>query len=297
MSEIAAERGQAAEDILKKLIAVCEELSPQRRKAAKYLIDHPDEIAVVPLRQLAQNADVKTSTLVRVASAIGYPNFSQFRLPFRASMRIASDHISERARRLKSHGDSKGHLYAGMADATVTNLEMLFSQVDAARLTATAKSIISARRVVISAVGSCFPLAHYFHYVARMALSNVCVTPQAGGLPVDDLIELGPKDVILLISFKPYRRETIDAALLAKKQGATVVAITDSRTSPIAIPADTVFVVPTETPQFFPSISAAVALLETLLAFIVTQGGKKVVDNIEKFDRMRHQLSIWWDEG
>lgn len=288
--------GQEAEDILQKLIDACHGLSPQRRKAARYLIDHPDEIAVVPLRQLAQKAGVKTSTLVRVANAIGFQNFSQLRSPFRARIRIGSDHISERARQLESRKGSKGQLYAGMAEATVTNLEILFSQVDLVALTNVARSIISARRVFVTAVGSCYPLAHYFHYVTRMALGNVFLTPQPGGLPVDDMIQIDSRDVILLMSFRPYRRETIDVAELARDHGAKVVAITDSRTSPIAMPADTVFVVPTETPQFFPSISAALALLETLLAFIVKQGGKSAVGNIEEFDRMRHQIRIWWQE-
>lgn len=283
-----------ADAVLQRLVDACEDLSPQRRKAAKYLADHPDEIAVVPLRQLAQKAGVKTSSLVRVADAIGFSSFSQLRQPFRANMRMGSDYVSERARLLESRGDSKQQLYAGMVGATVTNLESLFSQDNTASLVEVARSIIAAQRVMVTAVGSCYPLASYFHYVARMALPKVTLTPQTGSLPLDDLIDIGPRDVLLLISFKPYRRETIDAALLAKRRGAQVVAITDSRTSPIALTAGTVFVVPTETPQFFPSIAAALVLIETLLAFIVTQGGKKVVGNIEAFDQARYEFKIWW---
>lgn len=286
----------SAEEILDRLIRVCNDLSPQRRKAAKYLIDHPDEIAVVPLRQLANNAGVKASTLVRVGAAIGFPNFSQLRLPFRAQLRLGEDFISERARRLESQGKRKGGLYAGMAQAAMTNLEVMFSQDLAEPLTLVARKMIAARRVVVIAVGSGYALAHQFCYVSRMALPNVVLTPHAGGLPVDDLIDLGPRDVALVMSFRPYRRETIDAAGFARARGATVVAITDSRTSPVAMPADTVFVVPTDTPQFFPSMTAALSLLETLVATIVTQGGRKAVANIEAFDRMRHEFSVWWNE-
>jgi DNA-binding MurR/RpiR family transcriptional regulator len=129
-----------------------------------------------------------------------------------------------------------------------------------------------------------------------MALPGITLSPQAGSLPLDELADLGTRDLILLLSFQPYRRETIDASELARRKGMKIVAITDSRTSPIAMPADHVLVVPTETPQFFPSVAAAVALLETLLAFVVTQSGKKAVANIETFDRNRHDFSIWWRE-
>lgn len=287
---------ETAEEILERLIRASTELSPQRRKAAKYLIDHPDEIAVVPLRQLAANADVKPSTLVRVASALGYGSFSQFRLPFRAQLRIGEDYISERAQKLERHGKQGGKLYAGMAQVAMTNLEVMFSQDLMPQLTEVAKKMVSARRVIVTAVGSGYALAHQFFYVGRMALPNLALTPQTGGLPVDDLIGVGERDVVLLLSFLPYRREIIDAAHLARQQGATVVAITDSRISPIALPADTVFVVPTDTPQFFPSMSATLALLETLVALIVTQGGKKAVTSIDTFNQTRRDFSIWWQE-
>lgn len=285
-----------ADEILGRLIRILNELSPQRRKAAKYLIDHPDEIAVVPLRQLATNAGVKASTLVRVGAAIGFPNFSQLRLPFRAQLRLGDEFISDRARRLESQGHKQGKLYAGMAQAAMTNLEVLFSQDLAEPVTAVAKKMVAARRVVVTAVGSGYALAHQFCYVSRMALPSVVLTPQVGGLPVDDLIDLGPRDVALVMSFRPYRRETIDAATYARARGAFVVAITDSRTSPVAMPADTVMVVPTDTPQFFPSMTATMALLETLVASIVVQGGRKTVANVEAFDRMRHEFSVWWKE-
>ncbi|MCR8547515.1 MurR/RpiR family transcriptional regulator [Salipiger sp. P9] len=297
MTEKPSERPEeTAEEILDRLIRASTELSPQRKKAAKYLIDHPDEIAVVPLRQLAANAGVKASTLVRVAAAIGYTSFSQLRLPFRAQLRIGEDYISERAQKLESQGRQGGKLYAGMAQAAMTNLELLFSQDLTPQLTEVARKMVAARRVVVTAVGSGYALAHQFCYVGRMALPNLSLTPQIGGLPVDDLLDVGPRDVVLLLSFQPYRRETIDAANLARERGATVVAITDSRTSPIALPADTVFVVPTDTPQFFPSMSAVLSLLETLVALIVTQGGKKAVTNINTFNQTRRDFSIWWHE-
>lgn len=268
-------------------------LSPERRKAARYLADHPDELAVLPLRELARNAGVKTTTLVRVANAIGYASFSTLREPFRASLRLSSGYVSDRARALERQGDEEGQLFAGMADATIRNLEGLFSSELAARLAAVAGDILAARRVVIAAVGSCYPLAAYFHYVARMALPKVVLSPQPGGLPLDDLMDLDERDLVLVLSLKPYRRETADAVRLAKRRGAHIIAITDSRSAPIAVPARTVLVVPTETPHFFPSIAALVALLETLIALLVKQGGRKAVGAIERFDQTRHEFSIW----
>jgi DNA-binding MurR/RpiR family transcriptional regulator len=45
---------------------------------------------------------------------------------------------------------------------------------------------------------------------------------------------IGPADVLLAISVKPYTRQTVQAARYAKKRGARVIAVTDSEVSPLA---------------------------------------------------------------
>jgi DNA-binding MurR/RpiR family transcriptional regulator len=283
-----------SDDVLRRLAQLRPRLSPQLRKAAGYIIDHPNETALLPMRQLAADAQVKPSTLVRVAGALGFPSFSDLRRPFRDGLRAGG--VADRARRLEGGGGNAERLHAGLARSMGDNVEALFSATGPAIFREAADLIVAARRVVICAVGSCNGLAQGFHYVARMALPKLVLSPQQGGMPVDDLVDLGTRDVVLVLTFRPYRQEIIDAARLAKTRGAKLIAITDSRAAPVAGDADILLAIRTETPQFFPSMVAAQALLETLLAFIVARVGEAAVRNIEAFDRLRHDFSIWWSE-
>lgn len=287
------ETTQSSEEVVGRLLAAFDEFSPQLRKAARYIIDHPNEIALVPIRPLAQNAGVKPGTLVRIAATIGFDTFSAFRKPFRDRLRVDIS-LPERARRLEHEGDNTQRLYEEMRHAATSNLNDTFGSVDARKLRETADMLLRSKRVFISAVGSCYGMAHYLYYVARMAMPKVVLTPQQGSLAIDDLTDVGPSDLLIVLSFRPYRQETIDAARLARSKNGKVIAITDSSTAPIALAADVVFLVPNETPQFFPSMAAVVALVETLLAFVVARGGSKAVRSIETFNSMRHDFSIWW---
>ena len=98
------------------------------------------------------------------------------------------------------------------------------------------------------------------------------------------------------MTFKPYRMEVVEAVRSAIDQGVAVIAITDSRSSPIAVGAEHTFVVSTDTPQFFPSIAAAAALLETIMAFVIADADAEVIANIEGFHRRRHDLGVYWQE-
>jgi DNA-binding MurR/RpiR family transcriptional regulator len=69
--------------------------------------------------------------------------------------------------------------------------------------------------------------------------------------------------------------------------------VTDSRTAPIALAATHAFIVPTETPQYFSSAIGAVALLETLLAFMAADTPSDAATAIEEFHRRRRDAGVY----
>jgi DNA-binding MurR/RpiR family transcriptional regulator len=99
------------------------------------------------------------------------------------------------------------------------------------------------------------------------------------------------------MTFMPYRAEVVNAVQVAKRAGVSIVALSDSRASPIALAADHAFMIPTATPQFFTSTVAASAFLETLMAFVVADASPDVIASIERFHRLRHESGIYWPEG
>ena len=98
------------------------------------------------------------------------------------------------------------------------------------------------------------------------------------------------------MTFKPWRREVVDAVAAARDQGIEVIAISDSLAAPIMAGAAHRFVVPTQTPQMFTSTIALSAFLETLLAMLIARAGDQAVGNIEGFHDRRHRLGIYCDE-
>ena len=80
---------------------------------------------------------------------------------------------------------------------------------------------------------------------------------------------------------------------IAHERGVTVIGISDSPASPIITGADHRFVVSAETPQFFPSSVATIALLETLLSFVVANASPQIVDRVERFHRQCHELGLY----
>ncbi len=282
--------------IIDRLLENFRSLSPQLRQAAQYIIDNPNEIGVNSMRQLAATAAVKPNTLVRLAKALDFDSYESFRAPFRDQLRRGTDNFPDRARWLQhiGRGGSHGQIYSQMAASAMNNIDSLFSSCSADDVKAAADSIIGAKTAYLLGLGSCYAPINSLYYVGRMALDNLMIVPQQASLPIDDIARIGPGDVLFSATYRPYRRETVEATRMARKAGAFVIAATDSRTSPIAIEADIVFVVPMNTPQFFPSAVGMIAIIEALLAFMVAGSDDDAVQKIERFHNQRTESCVYW---
>ena len=274
-------------------------MPPQLKKAATWVLENAGSISVSSVREIAEAADVKPNTLVRMARAIGFEGFEDFREPFRAEIRAGRDSYTDRARWLQdlAEGGELDRLYADMASASMNNVEALFSGTDAGSIRAAAQDILAAPATFVLGMGIANPLARNFAYLASMAVDTVSAIPQDGALPVDALARAKAGDVLLAMTFKPYRRDVVEAVEVAREQGLSIIALSDSPASPILRGAKHGFLVPVDTPQFFTSTVALSAFLEALMAFVIAEAGENVVASIDRFHQRRQELGIYLDSG
>lgn len=285
----------ATAEILDRIQAARADLTPELEKLAAFMLENPNEIGVCSIRQLAAKADVKPNTLVRLSRTIGMDSYESFREVFRDEIRQGRETYPDRARWLQSLAQrgEMGALYAASAESALDNIEGFFASTDHRAIEAAARDIVAARRCYALGVGVNNAIAQNFAYLADMAIEGVRALPQGGAQPVDGLAHAGGRDILIAMTFRPYRREIVEAVAVARAQGVRVIAISDSLASPIMPDAQHRFVVPTDTPQFFISTVALTAFFEVLIAFIIAEAGEDVVSSIESYHSQRHALGIY----
>ena len=280
------------------LTRLCEEfadLTPEAQKAAKYVLENPRDVGVSTVREIAQAARVKPNTFVRMARQVGFEGYEDFREPFREAIRQGHVTFPDRARFLQEIRKSgrMGDLYADMVQAALSNIEETFAGISTEALTNAAKAIWASRYVYTMGVGVNNSNARNFTYLASTGMVQFHAIPRPGSVATDDLAWTDARDVLIAITCAPYRSEVIEAVTVAKEQGVRIIGITDSLASPLYRAADHGFVVAADTPQFFPSSVSTIALLETLLSFVVAQAGGEIVERVEAFHSRRHRLGLY----
>ena len=284
--------------VLDRLTQEWDALTPEAQKAARYVLENPADVGVSTVREIAEAAQVKPNTFVRMARQVGFEGYDDFREPFRDAIRRGQVSFPDRARWLqdiRKSGDLGG-LYADMVGAAIQNIEETFAAISTDAMQQAAEAIWSSRQVYTLGVGVNNANARNFTYLASTGMKQFHAIPRPGSTAVDDLAWADERDVLIAMTCRPYRTEVIDAVRLAREQNMTVIGISDSPASPIILTAHHGFVISTDTPQFFPSSLSTIALLETLLSFVIAVASDEIVDRVEKFHLRRHQLGIHQEE-
>ncbi len=281
--------------ILERLAEELTALTPEARKAATYVLENPRDVGVSTVREIAEAANVKPNTIVRMARQVGFEGYDDFRVPFREAIRRGQADFPDRARWLQDirKSGNMGGLYADMVQDTLRNVEETFANITSEQLKAAAEDIWNSRNVFVLGVGVNNSNARNFVYLASTGMVQFHAIPRAGSNPVDDLAWADKRDVLIAMTCKPYRNEVVEAVQVAREQGLTVIGLSDSPASPILRSAQHGFVISADTPQFFPSSVSTIALLETLLSFVIAVASDEIVERVETFHKRRHQLGLY----
>ncbi len=285
--------------VLERISAEWDALTPEAQKAARYVLENPADVGVSTVREIAEAAQVKPNTFVRMARQVGFEGYEDFRAPFREAIRAGAASFPDRARWLQSiaREGEMGGLYGDMVSSVIRNVEETFAGIGEAALVAAAKDIWASRQVFTLGVGVNNANAQNFTYLAATGMTRFHAIPRPGHTAADELAFADHQDVLIAITCAPYRAEVVDAVEVAREQGMKIVGISDSPASPIIRAADHGFVISADTPQFFPSSVSTIALLEVLLSFVIAVADPEIVRRVERFHERRHKLGIYTGEG
>ena len=269
------------------------------------LVERPEEAAVRTITELAHAVGVNASTLTRLAKRLGYEGFVDFQPVFRDSLAQSHRHFySQQAEQLVARasataqaprfgqGGPKVDIVMQLARESLANIEGFLSQLSETDLHDAAKLLANAPRVRIFGLRQFHALASFLTYALGMIRADVDLLDAAGLGVAEGLAQLQRGDVVLVTSVAPYTRSVAQVARAAADAGLTVIAITDTRASPLVPPARYAFFIPHKSSFFSNSMGAYVVFCEGLLNLVATQLGKKALQALERREHFITDLDI-----
>jgi len=271
-----------------------ERLSPELQRAARWVQAHPAELGLQSMRQSALAAGVAAATMTRLARALGLDSFDAMRRP---SMMAFAQSIQGHGQRPNARAADPGNATPDrLALAQAGNLDSVQRHNTLTDIMTAAQSVLAAREVLILGLRASFSTAYYLHYACDWLRPQTRLATDAGGAWADPLLTLTPDDLLLVVSQAPYTRQTVECAQQARDQGVPVLALTDSRLSPLARLAQQSLLFDAASPSFFHSMTGAQALAESLMACVAEQGGAAVLQRLAQRQQKLQESKAYWEK-
>ena len=277
-------------DVLHTIQASTPELSKGQKRIAAYILSDYDKAAFMTASKLGKLVGVSESTVVRFASQLGYDGYPAMQ---RALQEIVRSKLTS-IQRIQASNDTlfSADVVASVLHRDMDTIRQAIEGIDRSAFETVVDKLMSARHIYILGVRSSSFLAGYLHFYLHLIFENVTlVTTNSAGDILESILQIGPGDVLVGISFPRYSQSTVKGVRYAHDRGADVVSITDSELSPLYPLSSVALMARSDMISFVDSLVAPFSLLNAL---IVAAGHRKNADIAQIFDRLEN---IWDEYG
>lgn len=263
-------------------------LSKSHKKIAGYILKNSEKAAYMTAAKLSKSAEVSEATVIRFAYEIGFDGYPELQ---KSLAELAKTQLTavQRMELAYEKGGQTDILFSTLK-SDIGYIEKTLDAIDKKDFESAAAVISSAKKIYITGVRSAAALAEFAGFYLHLIFDNVRLIKTTGG---DDLFEqiinVREGDAVIGISFPRYSKNTIKALEYAKKNGAAVIGITDSRSSPVDAVSDITLIAESGTTSFIDSLTAPFSLITALLAAVSMMNREKVQSKLEKLEQI-------WDE-
>lgn len=276
------------QDVLDIIRAQLPHLSKGQRRLATVITEDTDRAAYMTAAALGTLANVSESTVVRFAAELGFQGYPHLQRALQEMLRTRltpNQRIEAMGRRVGDADPVEKVMGSDMA-----RIKYTMEHIDREALSATVDALLAADNIFLFGARSASMLAGFLGLNLGLVFDNVKnLQPTSASEVFEQLLPIGPRDVLFAISFPRYSQKLVKAVRYAHDQGAKVIALTDSKTSPIAKDADCLLTAQSDMAAFADSLIAPLSIINTIITMIT---GRREAEIKERFERMERL----WDE-
>lgn len=249
---------------------------------ARFALGNPDAMALSTVAEIARDAEVPPSAVIRFANALGYPGFTDLQRIYRERLVARSATYRERIEAMRRTGGDQDHVYPQIVDSAVRELERLRDHADPRRLEQATALVVGARTVFLLAQRRAFAVSAYLAYGLTQLDVRAHLLDSVGGMLEQQVGLIRRDDVLIAASFRDYTEEVVAAAHTARKQGASVIAITDTGVSPLASAAKVTLEIGDDPLVAFRTLAAPLCSAQALVMAVGYELGERATRPVRK---------------
>lgn len=264
--------------------------SKGHKKIADYIMKNYDKCAFMTASKMGEEADVSESTVVRFSYALGYDGYPELQKDLQEVIKNQLT-IIQRAKMSFDNIDEY-KIFESVLKNDTHNIKQTLARIDSVAFRKIIQNIINCKgKVYIVGLRTSTSLSEYLAYYLELMMDNIHLIKYSYKDIFEQIIEVNENDLVIGISFPRYTSRTYNLLSYAKERGANIIAITDSKHSPIGELADNIIIAVNNMTSIVDSLVAPLSVINAIIVAISSKKKEEVKAKFEIYEE------IWKKQG
>ena len=279
-------------DLITKIQSELPGFSKGQKQIARFILEHYDKAEFMTASRLGVTVGVSESTVVRFATELGYDGYPHLQ---RALQEMIRNKLTS-VQRMEVAGDRMGgrDVLQTVLHADTDMIRVTLDEIDRDAFQGAVDALMGAKRIYILGVRSSSALASFLGFYFNLLFENVTLVHTNSVSEIfEQVLRIGPGDVLFGISFPRYSKRTLSAMKYARDRGARVIALTDSQLSPLARVADHVLLARSDMASFVDSLVAPLSVINALIVAVGMSRRDEIEQTFNKLERIWEEYDVY----
>ncbi len=264
-----------------------ENLSPTFERVAAFIDANRLTVLTSSAIDLAREIGTSDATVIRAVQALGFDGLHDLRNEISASFGRRNAPVDNLRRTLAETSESVETALDTVLGVFATGLDALSAPAFRVNVLAALDILHTAERIAIFGIGPTAHIAAYFASRLRRKGKGHLLLDRTGAGLADQLLELQPRDAMLMLAYGDPYLEAEVALAEARRRRIPVVLVSEAADIPFARRADVVLAVPRGQSERMALHGVTVLCLEMLLLGLATSDPQRAVYSLGELERLR----------
>lgn len=279
-------------DLLEKIEQMFPKFSKGQKKIAKYIVSNYDKAAFMTAASLSENTGVSCSTVVRFAVELGFLGYPELQKALQEMVRTKLTAVQRMEVTSNRMGDRD--ILSTILNYDILNIKQTLDEIDKSAFEGAVETIINAKNIYILGVRSSSSLAGFLGFYMNLILDNIKLINTTSASEIfEQILRVDKDDVVISISFPRYSARTIKAVQFAKNQNAKIIAVTDSKTSPLVKYATHTLIARSDIASFVDSLVAPLSVINSLVVALGMRKKENVYSSFDKLEKIWDEYNVY----
>ncbi|SFD87796.1 DNA-binding transcriptional regulator, MurR/RpiR family, contains HTH and SIS domains [Lentibacillus persicus] len=276
--------------VIGKLIRVKEELPRKQKMLANYIIENSEQIGIMTAKELADKANVGTTTVMRLTNRLNYNSFNVLKKDlYNASLNYGLTtwwHLKKSFENDQPTNNTVGHVW----EEVITLLEKTLSEAFYFNFNKTINLMLESSRINILGLRSSKIAANYLGFLLEEFSPKINQISNDAEFLYDRLLQINKGEILIIFGHSPFAVQSVEAAKYCYENGIQVILITDLMSSPITQYSSILLNVKASSKQY--SIVPTITLIEALVIEYGRRTSDHSIEHLDKLGRLLNEKNI-----